>query len=356
MVTAVDYTPFGMIMQGMNYGSAAPGKYRYGFNGKEWENSTKGNADQIDYGERMYDNRSGRFLSVDPLTAQYPWYSPYQFAGNTPIQAIDLDGQEEYHYIMSLDKQGKTVLKLNSTKYYNEHNWFGYKFKTKIDHERYIVDFAGSKYYIGFASNVGRNNNWKRAEFKQFLKNPDALAFIYTFDDAQTEARNAFISDMQIAGVAALGVYDNMRLGLIRQRTAINPQGLKRLNEYNFKRAYKPTTFEGEEIPASKNGLSPDFKNTSFLYKAEGNQSSIVKIKLTGKYFGEGGDFEAANLAGGFKNTPKGYTWHHLDDFDPATGTSTMQLVRKDAHGETITHTGSVRQYELYNNAEYKVK
>jgi RHS repeat-associated protein len=94
MVTAVDYTPFGMIMQGMNYGSAAPGKYRYGFNGKEWENSTKGNADQIDYGERMYDNRAGRFLSVDPLIRDYPYYTPYQFAGNNPIRNLDLDGKE----------------------------------------------------------------------------------------------------------------------------------------------------------------------------------------------------------------------------------------------------------------------
>ena len=34
------------------------------------------------------------FLSVDPLTAVYPWYSPYQSAGNTPIQAIDIDGLE----------------------------------------------------------------------------------------------------------------------------------------------------------------------------------------------------------------------------------------------------------------------
>lgn len=35
-----------------------------------------------------------RFLSVDPLAPEYPWYTPYQFAGNTPIQAIDLDGLE----------------------------------------------------------------------------------------------------------------------------------------------------------------------------------------------------------------------------------------------------------------------
>jgi len=34
------------------------------------------------------------FLSVDPLTKSYPYYSPYQFAGNKPIQFIDLDGLE----------------------------------------------------------------------------------------------------------------------------------------------------------------------------------------------------------------------------------------------------------------------
>jgi hypothetical protein len=31
---------------------------------------------------------------VDPLAPDYPWYTPYQYAGNTPIQAIDLDGLE----------------------------------------------------------------------------------------------------------------------------------------------------------------------------------------------------------------------------------------------------------------------
>ncbi|OJX57977.1 MAG: hypothetical protein BGO89_06145 [Candidatus Kapaibacterium thiocyanatum] len=35
-------------------------------------------------------------MSVDPLAGDYPWYTPYQFAGNTPIQAIDLDGLEEF--------------------------------------------------------------------------------------------------------------------------------------------------------------------------------------------------------------------------------------------------------------------
>ena len=32
---------------------------------------------------------------MDPLTTEYPWYTPYQFAGNKPIRFIDLEGLEE---------------------------------------------------------------------------------------------------------------------------------------------------------------------------------------------------------------------------------------------------------------------
>jgi hypothetical protein len=37
-----------------------------------------------------------RFITVDPLTKKYPELTPYQFASNTPIQAIDLDGLEAF--------------------------------------------------------------------------------------------------------------------------------------------------------------------------------------------------------------------------------------------------------------------
>jgi RHS repeat-associated protein len=70
--------------------------YRYGFNGKENDNEVKNiSGSQQDYGMRIYDPRLGRFLSVDPLTSDFPWYSPYQFAGNKPIKFTDLDGEEE---------------------------------------------------------------------------------------------------------------------------------------------------------------------------------------------------------------------------------------------------------------------
>src|SRR5689334_420185 len=81
-----------MIMPRRAFSSAAG--YRYGFNGKENDSEVKGLGNEQDYGMRIYDPRVGRFLSVDPLTRNYPKLTPYQFASNTPLQAIDLDGKE----------------------------------------------------------------------------------------------------------------------------------------------------------------------------------------------------------------------------------------------------------------------
>lgn len=71
------------------------GGYRYGFNGKENDCEVKGEGNQQDYGMRIYDTRLGRFLSVDPIYKDYPGLTPYQFASNSPIANIDLDGLEK---------------------------------------------------------------------------------------------------------------------------------------------------------------------------------------------------------------------------------------------------------------------
>src|SRR5260221_3071970 len=94
VVSAQDYYPFGMQMPGRSYIAGGSLNYRYGFNGKENDNEVEGVGDQIDYGMRVYDPRIGKFLSVDPLTGKYPWYTPYQFAGNKRIWSVDLDGLE----------------------------------------------------------------------------------------------------------------------------------------------------------------------------------------------------------------------------------------------------------------------
>jgi RHS repeat-associated protein len=80
------------------------------------DNEVKGDGNQQDYGMRIYDPRLGRFLSVDPLMKKFPWYTPYQFAGNSPIGNIDLDGLEDYNYNLVLAKNadGEAVLHIQS--------------------------------------------------------------------------------------------------------------------------------------------------------------------------------------------------------------------------------------------------
>jgi RHS repeat-associated protein len=91
LISATDYYAFGMEMPGRKFSSD---KYKFGFNGKLKDDEVYGEGNFQDYGFRMYDTRVARFISVDPLTKKYPWYTPYQFAGNMPISAVDLDGME----------------------------------------------------------------------------------------------------------------------------------------------------------------------------------------------------------------------------------------------------------------------
>jgi RHS repeat-associated protein len=73
--------------------AVSPQVYRYGFNGKEHEDDINSGGGDYDFGARIYDPRTGRFLSMDPGSRNYASMSPYSFAGNRPIQAIDYQGK-----------------------------------------------------------------------------------------------------------------------------------------------------------------------------------------------------------------------------------------------------------------------
>ena len=104
VVSAQDYAPFGSLLAGRKFGT--PG--RFGFNGKE--NDKDISVGVQDYGMRIYDGRLGRFLSVDPITSNYPMLTPYQFASNRPIDGIDLDGLEYLPFHSSMYKASETMI------------------------------------------------------------------------------------------------------------------------------------------------------------------------------------------------------------------------------------------------------
>jgi hypothetical protein len=55
----------------------------------------KGCGNSWDYKFRMHDARLGRFFAVDPLTYEYPHYTPYSFSGNKLISHREREGLEE---------------------------------------------------------------------------------------------------------------------------------------------------------------------------------------------------------------------------------------------------------------------
>ena len=130
-------------MIGREYEADTTNKYRYSFNGKE----TDSESDLQDYGMRIYSGDLGRFLSVDPLTNDYPFYSPYQFAGNTTIAAIDLDGGEP-----------KFV-------YYNKKDCYHSYFDEATGKETLIGDMDGMSFdenqrLEAFTTKVGKTFYW----------------------------------------------------------------------------------------------------------------------------------------------------------------------------------------------------
>ena len=95
-----DYSPFGVLLAERTVEGAF---YRNGFQGQERDDEVKGEGNSVNYKYRMHDPRVGRFFAVDPLTPKYPHNSPYAFSENRVIDALELEGLEQIHY---LEKKG----------------------------------------------------------------------------------------------------------------------------------------------------------------------------------------------------------------------------------------------------------
>ena len=137
-----DYLAFGLGLERAEdiplavSGIVKQSEYRYAFNGKEQDDkgewvsinspdNIQRSSTHYDYGFRIYNPGLARFLSLDPLTTEYPMLTPYQFASNRPIDGIDIDGQEYLTYIINwydnMESPEISVVHYNP----NQHNQHG---------------------------------------------------------------------------------------------------------------------------------------------------------------------------------------------------------------------------------------
>lgn len=78
------------------------GEHTFGFNGKmDDKEMYSANGTSYDFGARMYDSRLGRFLSTDPKIKNYPFSTPYSFAGDNPITYIDHEGENPIFFMIA---------------------------------------------------------------------------------------------------------------------------------------------------------------------------------------------------------------------------------------------------------------
>lgn len=90
-IKSIQQTPFGSMLKDRAFQDFK--NFRYKFNGKESDGEINGENNSYDFGARIYDNRLGRWLSVDPEFKRYAYCSPYVAFGDNPIYYIDPSGE-----------------------------------------------------------------------------------------------------------------------------------------------------------------------------------------------------------------------------------------------------------------------
>jgi RHS repeat-associated protein len=153
VVSVVDYYPFGSAMAGRKYNDNS---YRYGFNGQEEDPEWKGGAVVFKY--RIHDARIGRFLSVDPLSNEYPWNSTYAFAENRVIDGSDLEGLEFYYaadgsFLFKIKGSTQVVIVTE------------YEIKERSDGKTEWKFMGGSQYILKNNTKGGKNEPVSHDEF-----------------------------------------------------------------------------------------------------------------------------------------------------------------------------------------------
>jgi RHS repeat-associated protein len=98
------YYPYGMLIPELSAKAATKDEQNwYKFSAKELETAL--NLNMYDFGARLYDPVIGKFLTPDRFAEKYYSLSPYSYAGNNPINYIDING-DSLGYVLNLIQSG----------------------------------------------------------------------------------------------------------------------------------------------------------------------------------------------------------------------------------------------------------
>ena len=264
--------------------------YRYGFNGKENDNEVKGGDGlQQDYGMRIYDSRIGKFLSVDPITKDYPELTPYQFASNRPIDGIDQDGleylsnlsarQKEYgrNLVLDIQRDQKARESYNLWKIQSGPQLSGYN-KPGSEFHQQIQQNANERNWMA----AGRQKDGSKYPVDKFLENEHVQKF------ADNLALPLLEGASYASGLGEVG------MGLKMASRSLLNQGSKQAAKAGENLVYRSLTSANAETLAAGKGIFAKAPGGSWTLEQHLIQGSSPKALLNNPWIATSSDINIA--------------------------------------------------------------
>ena len=286
-----------MEMPGRKY--QAGSGYRYGFNGKENDNEVKGEGNQQDYGMRIYDPRVGKFLTIDPIAAKYPYLTPYQFSSNSPISGVDLDGLEYLTAIYNVtiqNGQNKVTAEYvwNNNLTHNEHGnlGIGVNYQVKISNldnktttsNKYFVSRGGTSdmsYITQYGNYMGSN---PLPNFNAYTGSPIANTFRYDIPAVDYVDQQAKLHDQgydRVKAVGSSGLFSDWATTPYDEAAS---SGWKNyLDNYKRETSIDPVNNQ----PVRKQALDAAWRGYQLFSLVVGNKKSEISNFMLNNYAGE---------------------------------------------------------------------
>ena len=327
------YSPFGVVTfrdaSGASIGASA----------KDWlflhQGGQTDSIGNYDFRNRVYSPTLGRWLTNDPLGFAAGDVNTYRTEINSPVNHVDPEG-----LILPLIGWGIAAYAIG------EGGVWGYGLRLEHDPKMRSDELDEKLRQIHLANPKSRTTG--RAPGTD---NPNGSSVRNLGDElipGNEAYRQSTIRDAnRVSQIGERGyIFAVPPIGIRPGSNIRSPSGISAPNRINGRMPINGEYAGKTYFDALPKNLQRKYPNG---VKFDGNgfpdfspySKKSVDIKYTGS---RPGDYDAANKAAGFFDTPKGYTWHHHQDVGP-NGIGRIELVPSALHGE-IRHTGGVARWQ----------
>ena len=179
----IDYYPYGKVLR--HYAANQnQEKYLSTHHQRDEETSTNTFAGGLDNrGARWYDSDAGRFLSLDPLAADFASWSSYNYVLGNPLAYIDPDGKSPDEWQMNDDGSFTLLERDNSYthRFYNEQGELFYSLTESNEflfnyNDKYVKDYwEVLEWHDKFQRALTRESN--EASYEDMMSRTDKMPY-----------------------------------------------------------------------------------------------------------------------------------------------------------------------------------